>query len=99
MALKREHPASSEARLIVDGDEQARIAFSLNQAESHVTRMPPSPTQRRLAAALEFFRRTVENWKDRAPEDEELELLREHLAEVLHLAKTSSPTVKLRRPA
>jgi hypothetical protein len=99
MVPTREHPASSEARLIVDGDEQARIAFSLNQAESHVTRMPPSPTKRRLTAALEFFRHTVENWKVCAPEDEELELLREHVAEVLHLATTSSPTVKMRRPA
>jgi hypothetical protein len=65
--------------------------------------MEASPTTQRLKVALEIFGQTVEAWNTRPPTSEQLDLIREHVAEVLLLAKRSTPTMKptlrLRRSA
>jgi hypothetical protein len=99
MASKDEGPAPSEARIVTARDEKVHIEFALNQAESHVARMPPSPTTRRLKLSLEVFRRTVDSWSTRAPTREQVDLIREHIVEVLQLIKSDVPTTKLPRSA
>jgi transposase InsO family protein len=99
MSPKDEHPARSETRIVTERDEKVRIEFALNQAESHLARMQSSPATRRLKLALEVFRRTVTSWSIRTPTREELDLIREHVHEVLELVKSDLPTVKLPRSA
>jgi len=99
MSSRDEYPTTSETRIATPADERKRIEFALNQAESHVARMEPSPTTTRLKVALEIFRRSVDSWNTRPPTAEQLDLLREHVEEVLQLARSSSPTIKLRSSA
>ncbi len=99
MAPRDEHPAPSETRIATAEDDRARIEFALNQAESHLARTQSSPVTRRLKGQLERLRRTVDSWSARAPTREELDRLRERVREVLDLARTSSPTVRIRRSA
>jgi hypothetical protein len=61
--------------------------------------MGPSPTTTRLKVALEIFRQDVDSWNTRPPTPEQLDLLREHVEEVLQLARSNSPTLKLRTSA
>jgi hypothetical protein len=99
MAPRDEQPAASETRVATADDEKARIEFALNQAESHLARTQPSPMTRRLKGQLERFRTAVDSWSTRAPTREELDRLRERVREVLDVARTSSPTVRIKRSA
>jgi|ERR1700679_4111207 hypothetical protein len=96
MEPEDEHRRESWTRLTAVND-RARIEFALNQAESYVARMGPSPTTRRLALALEVLRKTVAAWETQEPTDEQVQLLFEHIAEVRDMAQNSTPTVRLRR--
>src|SRR5580698_9216411 len=91
-----EHRRESWTRLTAVRD-RARVEFALNQAESYVTRMGPSPTTRRLRLALEVLRQTVASWDAVDPTDEQIGLLLEHIAEVRDLAQNGTPTVRLKR--
>jgi hypothetical protein len=99
MAPDDETPHASEARIAAASDETARVQFALNQAESHLARMAPSPTKRRLAGSLEVFHRVVDSWSVSPPTHEQLDRIREHVAEVLQLVKSEAPTRRLRRSA
>jgi hypothetical protein len=100
MARENEHPTTSEPRIVASSkEERESIEFALSQAESHTVRMPPSPTTGRLKVALQVLRRVVDSWDARPPTDEQLTVLREQVAETLRLARTNSPTVRLRRSA
>lgn len=97
-----QRPAASETRIntsITSSGDRAAIESALSQAEACVARMQPSPGTRRLTLALEIFRHAVDSWSACPPTEEELELLREHVDEVLDLAQGSVPTVPLPRPA
>jgi hypothetical protein len=96
MEPEDEHRRESCTRMTVVNDK-ARIEFALNQVESYVARMGPSPTTRRLRLALEVLKQTVATWETSDPTDEQVELLLEHIAEVRDLAQNSTPTVRLRR--
>lgn len=100
MAQENEHRTTSETRIVASStEERARIEFAVSQAESYTVRMPPSPTTGRLKLALQVFRRVIDSWDTRAPTDEQLAVLRDRVAETLRLARTNSPTVRLRRSA
>lgn len=81
-----------------DDDEGASLEELLQHAQSYVARMPPTAGARELRTRLEQYRRTVESWAMRAPTDEQREALRDQVLVVLGIAKTSAPTMKLRRP-
>ena len=87
---------TSETRIAVAGD-QLSIEAALAQAEAHVGRMAPSPSTEHLKSSLQAFRRTFESWDSAAPTEAELRCLREQVTSVLQLAKTTSPTVRIRR--
>jgi hypothetical protein len=99
MSPKDDPPAEHATRIVTARDEKQRIEFALNQAESHLARMESSATTRRLKLALEVFRRTVASWNTRTPTSEQLDLIREHVAEILQLVKSDAPTVKFSRSA
>ncbi len=80
-------------------DEKASLEAVLDEAESRVACMDPSPGERQLKQLLVALRRIVDSWSLRPPSEGELAFLRARLAEVLHRAKHESPTVRLRRPA
>jgi hypothetical protein len=93
-----EYPTRSEIRIVASSAaEKARIESDLREVESHIERMPPSPMARRLKLALEVFQRSIDSWRTRAPTEEQLALLSDHVEEALHLARRNSPTVRLRR--
>jgi hypothetical protein len=96
MVRKRDCSEASEAGVVVAGVERAHVEFILNEAELHLARMEPSATRRRLELAVEMFWSTVDSWGARPPTGEQLNLIRDHVAEVLHLARSSDP---LRRSA
>jgi hypothetical protein len=78
-------------------NDKSRIEFALNQAESFVARMGPSPTTRRLRLALEVLRQTVAAWDTSDPNNEQMRLVFEHITEVRDVAQNDTPTVRLRR--
>ncbi len=96
MATMGRGPAS-ETRIAVAAGEEEYIDLALGQAEAHVARMAPSPATDHLRASLDRFRRTVESWKGVPPSTAEVRRVREQVAAVLQLAKTTSPTVRIRR--
>jgi len=96
---KREPRTVSETRLVTTVGNRAKVEFALNQAESYVARIGPSPTSRRLGLALEPFRRTVESWKMRTPTDEQVCLVLEQVLALRELAQNDVPTVRFRRLA
>jgi hypothetical protein len=88
--MSRKHNGSepSRVKLITEMQvEPAHVAFILNEAELHLARMEPSVTRRRLQAAIDIFWSTVDGWTVRPPTGEQLNLIRDHVAEVLELAK------------
>jgi hypothetical protein len=89
----------SETRLAAArGDvDMDRIELALGQAEEHMSRMAPSQTKDAIAAALASFRRSLAGWDPWTGDPAELEYIRERVGAVLHLAKTTSPTVRVRR--
>jgi hypothetical protein len=96
-----EDPRASETRVVATAfGDRARVELALKEAQSHLAGMAPSPTTMRLATALEILRRIVDSWSKCAPSQEELRLLREHVAEVRDLVmQDSTPTVRLKQPA
>jgi hypothetical protein len=91
-------PTPSEMRLIATpADDRERIEQALAQAEAHVTRMQPSPATRHLKGALESCRRVLDGWSASPPTEAVLRALRERVQQTLHIARTTSPTVRLRR--
>jgi len=93
-------PAGSGTRLAASPvDDRGRIARALAHAEAHVARMQPSPVTQHLKDVLESFRRTMDAWAVSSPTDEEVGALLEHVEQTLQLAKTTSPTVRMRRLA
>jgi hypothetical protein len=94
------YPTSSETRLLASpvGD-WARIDQALNQAEAHAARMQPSPATEHLTGVLASFRRVMEGWSKAPPTDEQLQALRERVEQALRLARTTSPTLRIRRQA
>jgi hypothetical protein len=96
MQPEDEHRRESWTRVTTVRDK-AKVEYALNQAESFVSRMQPSPTTRRLQLALEVLRDTVASWATTDPTDEQLGLVLEHIAEVRDLAQNATPTVRLRR--
>jgi hypothetical protein len=97
MDPNRRVPESETRIAVAGGDEKDRIERALDQADAHLTRMPPSPTRDAIAAALASLRRARAAWDPWTGDVAELEYLRERVGAVLHLAKTTSPTVRIRR--
>ena len=89
----------SETRIVSESEEKTRIKLSLQEARGQLARLSPTATTRRLELALELFRRTIEAWDKQPPTNEHLDLIRDHIAEALQLARRNMPTVKLRRSA
>ncbi len=96
MATKGRGPLS-ETRIAVATSEERDIELALNLAETHVARMTPSPSTEHLRASLAKFRRAVDAWKEAPPNAADVVRLRDQVASVLQLAKTTSPTVRIRR--
>jgi hypothetical protein len=93
-----EYPTKSEIRIVASSEDgKARIESALREVESHTSRMPPSPTARRLKLEVEVCQRILDSWTTRTPTDEELAVLGEQVAEALQAARRNSPTVRLRR--
>jgi|HubBroStandDraft_5_1064220.scaffolds.fasta_scaffold1669607_1 hypothetical protein len=84
---KHSHPSSPD------------VAFILNEAELHLARSEPSVTTQRLELAVEMFWRTVDSWETRPPAAEQLNRLRDHVAETLKLSKSTLANEILRRSA
>jgi hypothetical protein len=94
------YPTLSETRLVAaPADDWARIDQALNQAEAHVARMQPAPATEHLKGVLASCHRTMEGWSAAPPTYEQLHALRERVEHVLQLARTTSPTVRIRRQA
>jgi hypothetical protein len=90
---------NSETRIITDDGERARVKLALLQAAADLGRLEPTTATRRLALALDLFRRTVGAWGAEPPTEEQRTLIWDHIAEVLELAGRSTPAVKLPRSA
>jgi tRNA A37 N6-isopentenylltransferase MiaA len=89
--------APRETRMVTVEEEKARIAFALNQAESHLARTAPTPNTRRLRLAIEVYRRTLTSWSALPPQSEKLDRMRDLVAEVLEQARRNSPTLPAAR--
>lgn len=92
-------PTTSEPRSVAGIDEKALVEFALNQAESALRRMQPTPATERLSARVDAFRRIVSAWNIRPPTVEQVRLLLERIGEVREMARTGTPTVRVRRTA
>jgi hypothetical protein len=79
-------------------EDATPIEKLLTEAAEHVGRMPKSAGARELGARLERCRRTFESWMTLRPSEEQRHALREQIEEVLAIARTTSPTKKLRVP-
>jgi hypothetical protein len=89
----------SETRPVAGPVDKERIERAIADAESHVARMEPSPRTQHLRGALDSFRRTLAGWSASPPNGEELQVLRDRVLQTLEVARTTSPTLKLRRLA
>jgi hypothetical protein len=99
MDRKDDHAASGTRLAARPADDRGRIELALAHAESHMARMQPSLATQRVKDVLESFRRTVDGWAALPPTEEEARALREQVEQTLQLAKSESPTVRLRRVA
>lgn len=99
MGIENGHDHPSGTRIVTEAEERARIKLSLQEARGQLARLSPTSTTRRLELALELFHRSVEAWDEQPPTRAQLDLMRDHIAEALLLARRSMPTVKLRRSA
>jgi hypothetical protein len=97
MDLRRRVPTSETRIAIGGGDGNESIEHALSQAEAHVARMAPSPATEHLQSALESLRRTVDSWRATPAGGEEVARLRAQVTSVLQLARTTSPTMRVRR--
>lgn len=96
--MKRRDEYPSGTRLTSGAEDVAWFESSLTHAQACVARMEPSSTTTRLTVALDMLRRTMASWSETPPTDEQRWLFREHLTEVLDLARGSAPTVRPARP-
>jgi hypothetical protein len=94
-----DHTPSSTHLVAIPANDREGIEQALAQAEAHVTRMQPSPATQHLKRVLESCRRAIDGWSASPPTDEALRSLRERVQQTLQLARTTSPTVRLRRSA
>jgi|HubBroStandDraft_2_1064218.scaffolds.fasta_scaffold1241505_1 hypothetical protein len=95
-----EYPTPSETRVATTvGETMTGLQASLAEAEAHAERMEPSASTRLLRRTLESHSRTIDAWTARPPTDDQLRLMRERVEQVVHQAKTTSPTVRVRRIA
>jgi hypothetical protein len=94
-----DHPTSSGTHRTFGTPGTGRIVEAIARAESHVARMSPSPTTDHLSALLNDFRRTLRGWEVSPPTDDEFLSVERRVVQVLQLASTTSPTIRLRRPA
>ncbi len=92
MEYRHEYPSGT--RLVTADQELVWFETSMSQAQACVARMDPSPTTTRLAVALEVLRGTMASWAESPPTEEQRWLFREHLTEVLDLARGNAPTVR-----
>ncbi|MGH7437842.1 MAG: hypothetical protein ACRENE_19360 [Polyangiaceae bacterium] len=92
--MDRPNDYPSGTRLATANQELAWFETSLAQAQACVARMEPSPTTTRLGLALEVLKGTMASWSETPPTEEQRWLFREHLTEVLDLARGSAPTVR-----
>lgn len=99
MAKEPKYSYSRVPGIAVAGAERPDVAFILDEAEVHLARSEPSVTTRRLELAVEMFWRTVDSWETRPPAGEQLNRLRDHVAEALKLAKRNMANERLRRSA
>ena len=98
MSRRDDYPSGT--RLVTAAQEVAWFETSLAQAQACVARMDPSPTTTRLQVALEVLKDTMTSWDETPPTEEQRWLFREHLSEVLDVARGSAPTVRpARAPA
>lgn len=63
-------------------------------AQACLARMDPSPTTTRLTLAIDMLKRTMASWSTTPPTPEQRWLFREHMDEVIELARSSAPTVR-----
>ena len=96
MKRRDEHPSGT--RLVTAAQEVAWFESSLAKAQACVARMEASPTTTRLAVALEVLKDTMASWSETPPTEEQRWVFREHLTEVLDVARGSAPTVRPARP-
>jgi hypothetical protein len=95
MDPKEKNAPASGTRIATTESRKEAVEFALNRAESHVSRMRPSPAARCLKLSLQALRRTVNSWSIRVPTEEQLRFLGERVAELLELAESSAPTIRL----
>jgi hypothetical protein len=79
-------------------DETARFVQLLEEAASHVARMPASPGSRELKGRLDQYHRAIHGWTVSVPTASQRDAMHEQIVAVLDIAKQKSPTVKTRRP-
>jgi hypothetical protein len=79
-------------------DEAARIVQLLEEAASHVARMPASPGSRELKGRLDQYRRAVRGWTVSAPTASQRDAMHEQIVAVLDIARQKGSTVKTKRP-
>jgi hypothetical protein len=100
MALDGEHKTyPTGLRPITVAEDRTQIERAFEEATKQVARMGPSATTRTLKVALAVFKHDIEQWSTDPPTQDQIALMREHLAEVLLLARSNARTVKLRRSA
>jgi hypothetical protein len=99
MAWSGKHPTSEIRLVAAPADDWARIELALAHAESHVARMQCSPATQHLKNVLESCRRTLAGWGASPPTGDELDALRDRVMQTLQVARTTSPTLRLRRLA
>lgn len=89
----------SETRIATVTRDDEFIARSLDQAEAHVGRMASSPVTEHLKAKLAAFRAVLDSWTALPPTPEQVQELRAQVTVALQFAKSTSPTLRLRRIA
>jgi hypothetical protein len=83
-------PTDGEEAMIRKIDRYEPSRSIVNEAEQHLARMEPSLTKRRLERAVEMYWSTVDSRGTRIPTGEQLNLVRDHVTEVLKLARQAA---------
>jgi hypothetical protein len=88
MTKTGEGPTPAEGRIVDPvGEAKTSLKLSLAQAEAYIARMGPSAATRLLKLTVESQARTVDSWSARPPTDDQLQLTRKRIAQVLAMAK------------
>jgi hypothetical protein len=99
MASKAPFATEPDTLGAADISDRARIEFALNEVGSYLTRMEPSSTRETIERQLEIIRRKVRSWGAGSPTHEQARGVLEQIAELRSLARSTLPTVRLRRSA